>query len=270
MGLIFDINAARLYESWYESSKGRTMDKWAEASVLSMLDPKPGERILDIGCGSGNHLLFFNKLGLDLTGIDASPYMISRARERLGDRCSLKIGRAEALPFEDNEFDLSILINTIEFIDSPLNALQEAGRVTRRKVFIGVMNSLSWYGLCMKIHSIFGKSLFRYVRNYNLWELKSYVLGALGDVPMTWRCAQILPPFLGRMGGLMSDHWKLKYSPFGAFLGISADIIYRLRTEQHPLKLRIKKPQQSIVNGVTCVKAKQIRKVHDHEGSLSV
>ncbi|MBW1800388.1 MAG: class I SAM-dependent methyltransferase [Deltaproteobacteria bacterium] len=268
MGLIFDIHAARLYESWYQSSKGRTMDKWAEGAVLSMLDPKPGERILDIGCGAGNHLLFFNKLGLDLTGIDASPYMISRARARLGNRCSLKIGRAEDLPFEDNEFDLTILINTLEFVDSPLNVLQEAARVTRRKVFIGVMNSFSWYGLSMKTQAIFRKSLFRYVRIYSLWELKSYVRRALGDVPMTWHCAQILPAFLGKMGG--GDHWKLKHCPFGAFLGISADIIYRMRTEQHPLKLRLKKPHQSMVNGVTSVKTRQIREVHDNEGSLSL
>ncbi|MBW1912155.1 MAG: methyltransferase domain-containing protein, partial [Deltaproteobacteria bacterium] len=92
MSLIFDIRSARLYETWYQSPWGKAMDGFVEKLTPSLLNPQPGERILDIGCGSGNHLLIFNKLGLDISGVDASPYMVSMARERLGDRCSLKTG----------------------------------------------------------------------------------------------------------------------------------------------------------------------------------
>jgi ubiquinone/menaquinone biosynthesis C-methylase UbiE len=92
MGLIFDINTAKLYESWCHSPQGKAVEQSAERVFLTLLDPQPGERVLDIGCGDGNHLLFFSKLGLDISGIDASPYMISKARERLGRQCFLKTG----------------------------------------------------------------------------------------------------------------------------------------------------------------------------------
>jgi len=66
MGLIFDIESARRYESWYRSARGRAMDRFVEKAIYELLDPRPKERVLDIGCGSGNHLLFFNKLGIDI------------------------------------------------------------------------------------------------------------------------------------------------------------------------------------------------------------
>ena len=246
------------------------MDKLAEASVLALLDPQPGERILDIGCGEGNHLLFFSKLGLDINGIDVSPYMINRARERLGKRCSLKKGMAEDLPFDDNEFDIVTLIHTLEFLDDPLPALREAGRVAKEKVFIGVMNSLSWFCLCNKFQSLFRGSLFTHVRFYNLWELKSYVQMAFGDSPVSWNCSQIWPPFFGRIGGFLGNQWNLKHCPFGSFLGIAATIVYKVKTDNLPLKIRMKKAGQSVASGLTTEGFNPMEGVQDYERGLFI
>ena len=246
MGLIFDINAARDYESWCCSPQGRVLEQSTEGLILSLLDPQPGERVLDIGCGAGNHLLFFSKLGLDINGVDASPYMISRARERLGSRCSLKKGTAEDLPFDDNEFDLSVLINTLEFLDDPLQALREAGRVANRGVFIGAMNGLSWSWLSCRLKGLFHRSLFSHARSYNLWELRSYVEMAYGPVPVSWNCVQILPAFMRKIAGGKTDLWNLKHSPFGSFLGLSASILYWVRADTLPLKIKMKDTRQSI------------------------
>jgi ubiquinone/menaquinone biosynthesis C-methylase UbiE len=270
MGLIFDINTAKLYESWYNSSQGRAMDKLIDQSIITLLKPQPGEKILDIGCGKGNHLLFFNKLGLDICGIDASPYMISRAKERLGNRCTLKTGVAENLPFDDNEFDLAVLINTLEFLDDPLQALTEAGRVAKRKVFIGAMNSLSWYGLSNKLQGYFHESIFSHVKFYNLWELKAYIKKVLGDVPIAWQCAQIWPPILLRFGGVFMDLWDFPHCPFGSFLGLSATILYRFKTDQHPLKIRLKEAKESIAGGMTMKHFKCVDGVDRDERSLSL
>ena len=227
------------------------MEQGAERLILTLLEPQAGERVLDIGCGSGNHLLFFSQLGLDTTGIDASPYMINRARERLGSRCSLNRGVAEDLPFEDNEFDLAVLINTLEFLDDPIKALREAGRVASRRVFIGVMNSLSWHFLRTKLSSPFRDSIFNHLRFYNLWELKSYVQLALGRVPLQWSCIQLWPPSIGRMGMLKGDLPTWKHCPFGSMLGLSASILYWVKTDKVPLKVRMKKARQSIASGLT-------------------
>ena len=261
MGLIFDIRTAKLYENWCQSPKGRAMDKWMESAIRTLLLPRSEERVLDIGCGDGNHLLFFNKLGLDITGIDASPCMVNRAKERLGHRCTLKQAVAEDLPFEDNAFDLVIMINTLEFLDSPMEALREAGRVARRSVFVGALNSLSCYSQRNRIQGLFNKSFFRHARLYNLWELKSQVRSAYGDVPMAWRCSQVWTALLGEtLGQRVAQHWALKHCPFGPFLALSADIQYLLRTEGHPLKVRLKKAGHSVADGLTMDKVASIKR----------
>lgn len=260
MGLIFDINSAGLYDSWCRSPQGKKMEQSAERLILTLLDPQPGERVLDIGCGAGNHLLSFNRLGLDISGIDASPYMLSRAKERLGSHVSLKKGMAEDLPFDDNEFDLAVLINTMEFLDDPIQALREAGRVAKRKVFVGVMNSLSWHYMCVKLQGLFRSSLFYQGRFYNLWQLKSYVRAAYGPVPMAWGCEHFLPQFIGKIDRLKTDSWDWNHCPFGSFLGLSAAMLYWVKTENLPLKIRMGKTRQSIAGGLT------VKNIHHREG----
>lgn len=270
MGLIFDIRSATLYEAWCHSPQGRAMERLAEKFIINLLDPQPGERVLDVGCGAGNHLLFLSKLGLDITGIDASPYMISRARERLGKRCTLKTGIAEDLPFDDNEFDLAVLTNTLEFLDDPLPALREAGRVANRRVFIGVMNSLSWYCLFNKLQGLFRESLLNHVRFYNMWELKSHVRVAFGQVPIAWGSAQIWPPFLNRIGEIITDQWSLNHLPFGSFLGLAATVIYRMKTDSLPLKVRMSKARQSIARSLTMGNNNREEGVRGDERGLSI
>jgi SAM-dependent methyltransferase len=270
MGLIFDINSAKLFQSWYQSSQGKAMEESINGSILALLKPQRGERILDLGCGEGNHLLFLNSLGLDISGIDASPYMISRARERLGNRCTLKTAMAEDLPFDDNEFDLAVFINTLEFVDDPLKALKEAGRVAKRKVFVGVMNSLSWNCLYRKSMGFFRESIFRYVRFYNIWDLKSYFKTAYGNAPLTWHCIPGRSSMFGRREKPLMERWDIKHCPFGSFIGVSATILYRFRTEQHPLKVRLKKAEQSVIRGASMKNLNRVAGRHSHERSVSL
>jgi trans-aconitate methyltransferase len=51
-------------------------------AVLDLLDPRPGERILDLGCGSGELTAAIAERGADVLGVDSSPEMIERARAR--------------------------------------------------------------------------------------------------------------------------------------------------------------------------------------------
>jgi SAM-dependent methyltransferase len=251
MGLVFDIRSAKLYSSWSQSPQGRTMEKFVEILIKELLDPQSGERVLDIGCGYGDHLLFLNQLGLDISGVDASPYMLSRARERLGHRCSLHKGKAEDLPFEDNEFDLSIMVNTLEYLDDPLQALREAGRVTQRRIFIGVMNSFSWLFLRSKLQGLFHESLLRHVRFFHLWQLKSYVQAALGPVPLAWRTSRLGSSPSGGSGAAPGGPWSPDHWPIGSLLGLQIDITYCLKTENLSLKLGLEKTEQSTADGFT-------------------
>jgi ubiquinone/menaquinone biosynthesis C-methylase UbiE len=268
MGLVFDINTARFYESWCHSPQGKAMGRAAEELILALLNPRPGERVLDIGCGSGYHLEFMNRLSLDVTGIDASPYMINLARERLGNRCSLNRGMAEDLPYEDNEFDLVVLINTLEFLDDPLEALREAGRVASGRVFIGVMNSLAWHYLRTKSQNLFRESLFNQVKFFNVWELKSYIQLAYGPAPVEWRCTQAWPSFVEKTG--INGLWNLRHWPFGSFLGASVRIVYSVKTDNIPLKIGVKKKGQTIAGELSMEKVDPIQEMQGDERSLSL
>ena len=247
MGIIFDKNIAGFYESWRRSYQGQAIERSIENQILTFLDPRPGERVLDIGCGAGNHLIIFNKLGLNISGIDASSYMLDKAGERLGKRCTLKKGMAEALPFDDNEFDLTVLINTLEFLDDPLEALREAGRVTNRKVFIGVFNGFSWNGLLKRIQGYLGDPLFSHVKFYNLWQIKSLLQDAYGHTPVSWDCIKIYPSFIEEMGPFAKIFKECRYSPFGYFLCVSVTMTYQIKTKNLPLKIRLKTASQSLV-----------------------
>lgn len=226
--------------------QSRTIERSMEALVLSVLNPIPGERLLDIGCGDGNHLLMFNRLGLDVTGVDASVYMVEEARSRLGLRSAVKVGMAEDLPFDDNEFDLAVLIHTLEFLDNPLPVLREAGRVARRKVFIGVLNSLSWNGIVKRFQGYFGDPLFGQSTFYNLWQIKSLLQLAYGDIPISWQCIRVVPSFLQEVVPYGKEVLGHRHSPFGFFLGVAATMVYRVHTDNLPLKVRLKTAGQSL------------------------
>lgn len=270
MGLIFDRHMARLYESWRNLHKSRAIDKSIEQLIMAVLDPRPGERVLDIGCGTGNHLLFFSRLGLDISGIDASPYMIEKAKKRLGHCCTFKKGIAENLPFDDNEFDLAVFICTLEFLDDPLQALREAGRVANRKVFIGVINSLSLSGLKKRIQGYLGDPLFSHTKFFNLWQLKSLLKTAYGPVPLNWGSIKLYPHFIKEIRPVKGHFWNWEHSPFGSFLGISATMLYQIRTDNIPLKIRLKKASHSLIGARTLEDINRSKGVYENERGLPV
>ena len=223
------------------------MQRLLEKSLSFLLDPKPGEKALDVGCGEGNHLLLLQQFGLDVYGVDASSYMIRRARKRLGNRPNLRVENANDLPFDDNEFDVSVLINTLEFLDDPLRALREVGRVTRRRVLIVVLNRLSLYCLMSKSRSLFRKSIFNGATLYTLWEIKLLLREVFGRTPIRWQSGHMDGSLLQKV----SAHRPFSFLPFGFCLCVVVDVSYSVRTEQHPLKVEFGKAKQAAVRGLT-------------------
>ena len=243
---VFDKKLATLYEAWRKSPEGILLDRLSSELILRLLRPQKGERILDIGCGTGNHLLLLYRLGFDVTGLDISPYMLDIARSRLGHKASLRIGKAEDLPFEDNEFDLATLIITLEFLDDPLEALREAGRVAKDRVFVGVLNSLSLGCISKRFYTLFHDSIFREARLFTLWGLKSCVRKALGNVPMEWGSAQMMPYFLRNYTERVEMSSLVQSYPFGTFLGLVSEMTYTLKTENLRVTERLKKGVESL------------------------
>ncbi len=246
MGHVFEKKLFGLYEEWQQSPEGMLLDRLSTELILRLLQPKRGERVLDLGCGTGNHLLLFYRMGLDVTGLDASAFMLDIARSRLGHKASLRGGRAEDLPFEDNEFDITTLIFTLEFLDDPLTVLREAGRVTKDRVFVGVLNSLSVGCILKRFSALLKDSIFREMHAFSLRELTKLVRKAYGDVPITWGSVQMLPFLSGQYTERIVRSPKAQSYPYGTFLGLACSMTYTLKTRNLPVMEKSKKGAESI------------------------
>jgi len=84
-------------------SKGfKVMNSIKSHRFQKFIDLLKGRKILDLGCGSGDHSLYFKQRGLDVTSIDLSEEMIKLCKERGLDALLMDI---ENLKFEDKSFD---------------------------------------------------------------------------------------------------------------------------------------------------------------------
>lgn len=70
--------------------------------VLELLAPRPGERILDLGCGEGTLTARLAALGCDVVGVDASPELVARARD---EGLDARVGDGQALDVEAGAYD---------------------------------------------------------------------------------------------------------------------------------------------------------------------
>lgn len=102
--------------------------------TVQALWPRPGERILDIGTGTGWAARLAAWRGADVTGVDIAPGMIAAAEklsEGLDPRPSFRLGSAEGLPFEDQRFDGAISTYGVIFSNDPAKAVSEMARVLK-------------------------------------------------------------------------------------------------------------------------------------------
>jgi len=94
---------------------------------------KPGDRILDIGCGKGFLLYEFTQVvpGIEIAGFDISQYAIDNAKEEI--RPFLTQGHCKSLPYEDTSFDVVVSLGTLHnlYLFDLFAALGEIARVAK-------------------------------------------------------------------------------------------------------------------------------------------
>ena len=98
--------------------------------VLSRVSLEPGQSVLDVGCGVGAFLALVAGRGARAFGLDASEALLDVARARLPD-ADLRVGDMEAMPYDDDTFDLVTGFTSFFFANNIVNALREAGRVAK-------------------------------------------------------------------------------------------------------------------------------------------
>jgi SAM-dependent methyltransferase len=100
-----------------------------EAQV-DLLDPQPGWRVADIGCGPGAFAEALHARGAQVTAIDSARAMLDAVAARaLGS----ELVQADALdlPLAGGSHDAACLVQVLEYVDDPVAALREAARVVR-------------------------------------------------------------------------------------------------------------------------------------------
>lgn len=125
---------------------------------------KPGDKILDIGCGKAFLLYEFTQVlpGVEVRGIDISQYGIENAKEEV--RPFLQAGHANNLPYADGEFDFVFSLNTFHnlYCYDLDKALREMQRVGKKNRYICVeayrneeekVNLLYWQLTCRAFHT---------------------------------------------------------------------------------------------------------------------
>ncbi len=90
-----------------------------------------GERVLEIGCGTGSDLLQFAKHGAIAVGIDITPEHLRLARERVGSLAQVFDGNGTNIPFENESFDYVYSHGVLHHLDQPRRMVEEIFRVLR-------------------------------------------------------------------------------------------------------------------------------------------
>ncbi|PEZ02154.1 SAM-dependent methyltransferase [Bacillus sp. AFS018417] len=116
---------------WNQNSQER-WDSGSRSAIIPFFQKyiRNGATVLDVGCGDGYGTYKLNKAGYKACGIDLSEQMIEKGKER-GESPNLSfiVGDLTSLPFQDEEFASVLAVNSLEWTEAPLQALQEIKRV---------------------------------------------------------------------------------------------------------------------------------------------
>jgi SAM-dependent methyltransferase len=107
-------------------------------AVLERTAVGPGTHYLDAGCGSGLAAKIAADRGAKVAGIDAAEALLAIARSRTPNG-EFEQGDLESLPFADKTFDVVTGFNSFQYAGNPVEALQEARRVSKPDGYIAIV-----------------------------------------------------------------------------------------------------------------------------------
>jgi ubiquinone/menaquinone biosynthesis C-methylase UbiE len=128
----------RRFEKRFVNSPGHSQQVAEQATTrLARLAPKPGQRLLEVGCGNGAAAIqLASAFGLEVVGVDVDPEQVAAATETAAAAAGaggvrFMVADAARLPFADGEFDLVYTNKTTHYVPDWQQAVAEMGRVLK-------------------------------------------------------------------------------------------------------------------------------------------
>ena len=134
------------YDAWYYTPRGRWIGDVEWALLRSALELRPGDSLLDVGCGTGHFTRRAAAEGARVVGLDVDERELEFARRHSSQTVRFQRGDATCLPFEDRSFDKVMSVTALCFVPQWQKAIAEIVRVSRRRFTLGLLNrnSLLW------------------------------------------------------------------------------------------------------------------------------
>lgn len=161
--------AARVYKEKQEQSSYVAINKKIVQKRFSNLNNK---KVLDMGCGYGNYTDYFNEIGADVIGIDASCTMLEMAKQNYPNCHFKQMDITKPIAFDDNTFDIIFCnqvlmdIENIEFIFSECSRLLKVGGIFYYTIVHPAFYDGTW--LKDKDGFAYAKFLDKYLSSYEL------------------------------------------------------------------------------------------------------
>ncbi len=191
--------AYRRYASVYDALFGPVLQPGRKA-VIEALGCRPGERVLEVGVGTGLSLPMYPP-HVRVTGIDLSREMLEKARVRVRRRQlanveDLREMDAEAMDFADASFDKVVAMYVVSVVQQPANLLRELHRVCKPQGEIFIVNHVRSSN---RVVGAVEKSLARFSDQLGFhpdFELSSLVNGSgqvehISNVNFFWKVMRV-------------------------------------------------------------------------------
>lgn len=203
------------YDAWYQSARGSWIGQQEFAKLVKLFILKPGQSLLDVGCGTGYFSQHFQQYGLQVTGLDPDLAMIEFAKTKQSQVKYIE-GDALALPFADNSFDYCSAITSLCFIAEPEKAIAEMLRVSRHGVILGLLNRHSLLHQ-QKKHS----ASYQGARWDTISEIKQWCRKINPDMKIVIKSAVLIPS-----AGIIARTFETllpDYFPYASFLAVGIE-----------------------------------------------
>ncbi|MCL4745277.1 MAG: methyltransferase domain-containing protein [Burkholderiaceae bacterium] len=207
------------YDAWYDTPRGRWIGNAEYGLIRSLLDPRPGDRVLDVGCGTGWFTRRVADDGAQVVGLDRDAEALAFARRHGAGGTSYVHGDATALPFADASFDAVLSVTALCFVEQWPCALAEIVRVGRRRFVVGLLNRHSLLWLDKGRHG--GSGAYQGAH----WHTRVEIGNALRVLPvcnLRYRYGVFLPS--GSEVSRVLERGLPAGLPLGSFVAVAGDI----------------------------------------------